>query len=113
MTNNKNKSVKPTSSSAIKTLSTPVKKKSIKKVVIKSEVKKVDARIRTRKQRASDLFKLIMDGPTFQVHKDMFVESLFRQDFGKYVACEINRFYREWAVKNLVKDLKILIAELQ
>lgn len=113
MMNNKNKAGKSISSVTLETLSKSVKKKSTKKPVKKHAFKKVDTRIRTRSQRANDLFKLILEGPTFEITKDMFVESLFRRDFGQYVSSEINRFYREWAINNLVKDLKILVTEIK
>lgn len=120
---NKSKSI---SQVALDTLDKPKKKKSSKKsskkavkksttkkvTTKKATVKKSDPRTRTRSARADDLLKRIMDGPTFNIPKEMFTECLFRRDFGQYIACEMNRLYREWAVNNLLKDLKILIVEL-
>jgi hypothetical protein len=115
-------------SQIIEKLENPKKKKSAKKSVKKtttnksktkkvtakkSKVKKPDPRTRTRSARADDLLKKIMDGPTFNIPKEMFTECLFRRDFGQYISCEMSRHYKEWAVNNLLKDLKILIVELQ
>jgi len=122
---NKSKSI---SQIALETLDEPKKKKSSKKVVKKvtakksttkkvttkkAKVKKTDQSTRTRSAKADDLLKKIMDGPTFNIPKEMFTECLFRRDFGQYIACEMTRLYREWATNNLLKDLKILIIELQ
>ena len=95
---NKSKSI---SQVALDTLDKPKKKKSSKKAVKKStvkksitkkvkskkaKVKKPDPRTRTRSARADDLLKKIMDGPTFNIPKEMFTECLFRRDFGQYIS---------------------------